>query len=75
MPDCMPEVDVFLESLCSGLIIDAFGELRDQQEQVKEDMEVRFRVVRSIDWRANRGRRSHCLLHIVRLHTVSKETL
>ena len=32
-------------SLCclpwSGLIIDAFGELRDQQEQVKEDMEVR----------------------------------
>ncbi len=26
----------------SGLIIDAFGELRDQQEQVKEDMEVRF---------------------------------
>lgn len=24
----------------SGLIIDAFGELRDQQEQVKEDMEV-----------------------------------
>lgn len=24
-----------------GLIIDAFGELRDQQEQVKEDMEVR----------------------------------
>lgn len=26
----------------SGLIIDSFGELRDQQEQVKEDMEVRF---------------------------------
>ena len=24
----------------SGLIIDAFGELRDQLEQVKEDMEV-----------------------------------
>lgn len=24
-----------------GLIIDAFGELRDQQEQVKEDMEVK----------------------------------
>lgn len=24
----------------AGLIIDAFGELRDQQEQVKEDMEV-----------------------------------
>lgn len=23
------------------MIIDAFGELRDQQEQVKEDMEVR----------------------------------
>lgn len=28
-----------LQSL-PGLIIDAFGELRDQQEQVKEDMEV-----------------------------------
>lgn len=28
----------------SGLIIDAFGELRDQQEQVKEDMEVRTSV-------------------------------
>lgn len=28
--------------LSPGLIIDAFGELRDQQEQVKEDMEVRF---------------------------------
>lgn len=27
--------------MVSGLIIDAFGELRDQQEQVKEDMEVR----------------------------------
>jgi len=26
--------------VCAGLIIDAFGELRDQQEQVKEDMEV-----------------------------------
>ena len=26
--------------LTPGLIIDAFGELRDQQEQVKEDMEV-----------------------------------
>lgn len=25
-----------------GLIIDAFGELRDQQEQVREDMEVPF---------------------------------
>lgn len=25
-----------------GLIIDAFGELRDQQEQVREDMEVLF---------------------------------
>lgn len=24
----------------TGLIIDAFGELRDQQEQVREDMEV-----------------------------------
>lgn len=28
----------------SGLIIDAFGELRDQQEQVKEDMEVRQNI-------------------------------
>jgi len=27
-----------------GLIIDAFGELRDQQEQVKEDMEVSLSV-------------------------------
>lgn len=27
-----------------GLIIDAFGELRDQQEQVKEDMEVSLGV-------------------------------
>lgn len=27
-------------SLCIGLIIDAFGELRSQQDQVKEDMEV-----------------------------------
>lgn len=26
----------------TGLIIDAFGELRDQLEQVKEDMEVSF---------------------------------
>lgn len=31
-----------IASLCTaGLIIDAFGELRDQQEQVKEDMEVK----------------------------------
>lgn len=30
--------DIFV---APGLIIDAFGELRDQQEQVKEDMEVR----------------------------------
>ncbi len=27
---------------CAGLIIDAFGELRDQQEQVREDMEVQL---------------------------------
>jgi hypothetical protein len=27
------------------LIIDAFGELRDQQEQVKEDMEVRVNLI------------------------------
>lgn len=34
----------------SGLIIDAFGELRDQQEQVREDMEVRsFLVIFHID--------------------------
>lgn len=26
--------------IITGLIIDAFGELRDQLEQVKEDMEV-----------------------------------
>lgn len=29
----------------TGLIIDAFGELRDQQEQVKEDMEVRTDII------------------------------
>lgn len=34
--------DAYYHDLFSGLIIDAFGELRDQQEQVKEDMEVRF---------------------------------
>lgn len=28
----------------AGLIIDAFGELRDQQEQVKEDMEVKTKL-------------------------------
>lgn len=36
---------VFSKKSCvclSGLIIDAFGELRDQQEQVREDMEVRL---------------------------------
>lgn len=34
---------MFNSLLCSvtGLIIDAFGELRDQLEQVKEDMEVK----------------------------------
>uniref|UniRef100_A0A8C4NJ27 Ryanodine receptor 2 n=1 Tax=Eptatretus burgeri TaxID=7764 RepID=A0A8C4NJ27_EPTBU len=31
---------VILLAIIQGLIIDAFGELRDQQEQVKEDMEV-----------------------------------
>lgn len=30
---------------CAGLIIDAFGELRDQQEQVREDMEVNFIII------------------------------
>lgn len=30
--------------VATGLIIDAFGELRDQQEQVKEDMEVRVQL-------------------------------
>lgn len=29
----------------TGLIIDAFGELRDQQEQVREDMEVRLELL------------------------------
>jgi len=29
----------------SGLIIDAFGELRDQLEQVKEDLEVNNSVL------------------------------
>ncbi|CAL8391441.1 unnamed protein product, partial [Arctogadus glacialis] len=32
-------VIVILLAIIQGLIIDAFGELRDQQEQVKEDME------------------------------------
>lgn len=32
----------YCDHTLSGLIIDAFGELRDQQEQVKEDMEVRL---------------------------------
>jgi len=31
--------------LCAGLIIDAFGELRDQQEQVREDMEVKLLLI------------------------------
>lgn len=35
----MPKIKLCLYSTL-GLIIDAFGELRDQQEQVKEDMEV-----------------------------------
>ncbi len=35
-------IDGILIFICllSGLIIDAFGELRDQLEQVKEDLEV-----------------------------------
>ena len=33
-------LDMHSPPLGAGLIIDAFGELRDQQEQVKEDMEV-----------------------------------
>uniref|UniRef100_A0A673ZPK3 Ryanodine receptor 3 n=1 Tax=Salmo trutta TaxID=8032 RepID=A0A673ZPK3_SALTR len=34
-------VIVILLAIIQGLIIDAFGELRDQQEQVKEDMETK----------------------------------
>ncbi|NXQ35610.1 RYR2 protein, partial [Alaudala cheleensis] len=34
-------VVVILLAIIQGLIIDAFGELRDQQEQVKEDMETK----------------------------------
>lgn len=37
-------VIVILLAIIQGLIIDAFGELRDQQEQVKEDMEVRIEI-------------------------------
>lgn len=37
------------KSFLSGLIIDAFGELRDQQEQVKEDMEVNLKT----KWKLN----------------------
>lgn len=33
-------LNVILMNIILGLIIDAFGELRDQLEQVKEDMEV-----------------------------------
>ena len=48
-----------------GLIIDAFGELRDQQEQVKEDMEVghgRERPRRIMGpWRVEQA--STCLLY------------
>lgn len=36
--------------LTPGLIIDAFGELRDQQEQVKEDMEVSASVSDAASW-------------------------
>lgn len=36
--------------LTPGLIIDAFGELRDQQEQVKEDMEVSVSVSEVASW-------------------------
>lgn len=38
-----------------GLIIDAFGELRDQQEQVKEDMEVRGDCMLINPWRIKKG--------------------
>ncbi|KAF7230923.1 ryanodine receptor 3-like [Nothobranchius furzeri] len=41
-------VIVILLAIIQGLIIDAFGELRDQQEQVKEDMEVRLVSVLSL---------------------------
>ncbi|CAJ0919375.1 unnamed protein product, partial [Ranitomeya imitator] len=34
-------VIVILLAIIQGLIIDAFGELRDQQEQVREDMETK----------------------------------
>ncbi|CAI5637610.1 unnamed protein product [Oreochromis niloticus] len=34
-------VIVILLAIIQGLIIDAFGDLRDQQEQVKEDMETK----------------------------------
>lgn len=42
--------DLIVDAVCHsnwsfdvlGLIIDAFGELRDQLEQVKEDMEVKY---------------------------------
>lgn len=33
----------------TGLIIDAFGELRDQLEQVKEDMEVSINYRSQLD--------------------------
>lgn len=39
-----------------GLIIDAFGELRDQQEQVKEDMEVRHAQGNPRNYGIHRGK-------------------
>lgn len=40
--DCGAEGTLSFVFKHPGLIIDAFGELRDQQEQVREDMEVLF---------------------------------
>ena len=37
---------MLLSHIQTGLIIDAFGELRDQQEQVKEDMEVKDKTLK-----------------------------
>jgi hypothetical protein len=39
-----PVLEIIGNKIFTGLIIDAFGELRDQLEQVKESLEVMFIV-------------------------------
>lgn len=55
----------------SGLIIDAFGELRDQQEQVKEDMEVRLKlhISRNLNCNTCNNILFHILFHMELPHS------